>query len=428
MALEVPAPSPTTEGEWQALEYNAKSAFTPSAPISRAGMLAGRKAEIERLIDAVLETGRHAVIFGERGVGKTSLANTFHQMIAGVGEDVIQPIRKQVSPEDTFSSLWLKVFREFKHQFTEDIGYGREQTQEVSASDLYANGILPDDVIRELFRASNRTTPVVIFDEFDGLNDSSAKALMSHTIKAITDSGVSATVVLVGVAEDVDTLIAEHRSVERNISEIKMPRMETDELNEILNSRLPRLGLKVESDARWKIVTLSRGLPEYVHALGRDAAVEAVRARRLLIKEGDVDKAIESFLQLSDQTLNNKYHRATDSNNSKALYRHVLLACALVRPDNNGRFAAKDVAQPLAGILGQRVGIDKFQSHLTAFSSEQRGTVLERTGKPRAYKYRFYEPKMQPYVIMQGIRDGMVSKEAMEILASPEQPRLSTDF
>jgi len=72
---------------------------------------------------------------------------------------------------------------------------------------------------------------------------------------------VRATIVLVGVADDINTLVEEHQSVTRNLSEIKMPRMSKDELNEILSRRYARVGMTIDGDARWKIVTLSRAFP-----------------------------------------------------------------------------------------------------------------------------------------------------------------------
>ena len=276
--------------------------------------------------------------------------------------------------------------------------------------------------------ATDNSLPVIIFDEFDFIKDDTTKTLMSHTIKALSDSGNRATVVLVGVAEDINTLVSEHQSVERNIAEIKMPRMSNDEMNEILDKRLISLNIRLEGDARWKIVTLARGLPEYVQALGRDSAIHALRSRRMVVKKEDVDEAITIALQHSDQSARNSYKLAVSSNNSKALHRQALLACALAKTDDEGKFAAKDVVEPMTRVIGYKVAIDKFQSHLTVFSDPVRGQILEKSGKPRAFKYRFREPKMQPYVIMQGIANGMVSQNAMEKLSSPEQPKFSSEF
>ncbi len=416
------------EQDWQALEFRVRTLFTPAAPIGEAELFAGRRTQIQRLFNAIAETGRHAVLFGERGVGKTSLANVFHELVSTGEDNPLLPIKKQAGPRDTFTALWRKVFRDMNFEIKRKGDYGNDRVEAGSLADLYPNEITPDDVIREVRRFSESGHPVIIFDEFDKLEETETKKLMSHTIKALSDTGIRATIILVGVADDINTLVAEHQSVTRNIAEIKMPRMSKEELNVILNSRYQIVGMKIEGDARWKIVTLSRGLPEFVHALGRGAALHAISNRRIAINERDVDIAINETLDQSDQSANAAYKLAIDSNKKNALYRQVLVACAITKSDDEGKFAAKDVVEPLTGILGKKVEIAGFQSHLAAFCTEERGFVLERHGKERAYKYRFREPKMQPYVIMQGIAKGDVGREALATLSAPEQPRLSNEF
>lgn len=51
------------------------SAFQPRSPISDLSLFAGRWDQIVAIVDAIAQTGLHVVLFGERGIGKTSLAN-----------------------------------------------------------------------------------------------------------------------------------------------------------------------------------------------------------------------------------------------------------------------------------------------------------------------------------------------------------------
>jgi transcriptional regulator with AAA-type ATPase domain len=60
----------------------AGDAFSPSAPISRVTLFAGRDNQIMRCIDIVYRRGQHGIIFGERGVGKTSFANLIADFIS----------------------------------------------------------------------------------------------------------------------------------------------------------------------------------------------------------------------------------------------------------------------------------------------------------------------------------------------------------
>ena len=49
--------------------------FTPGAPVDRFALFAGRTPQIMSVVDAINQRGQHVVLYGERGVGKTSLAN-----------------------------------------------------------------------------------------------------------------------------------------------------------------------------------------------------------------------------------------------------------------------------------------------------------------------------------------------------------------
>ena|ERR1700728_4068959 len=60
-----------------------KTIFRPSSPIDDRELFRGRTDELSRVIGAVQELGQHAVIYGERGIGKTSL-RIWHEIRSGV--------------------------------------------------------------------------------------------------------------------------------------------------------------------------------------------------------------------------------------------------------------------------------------------------------------------------------------------------------
>src|ERR1700730_12633278 len=140
---------PKTDEDWVALDYEVTALFSPAAQINEADLGAGRQQKIHRLLGAVSETGRHAVLFGERGVGKTSLANVFHELISDGKSTFLMPIKKQSSPVDTYSSLWRKVFREIMIETPRKGDYGNEDIERSSIAELYPDEIIPDDVVRE---------------------------------------------------------------------------------------------------------------------------------------------------------------------------------------------------------------------------------------------------------------------------------------
>lgn len=333
---------PSPKQDWRYLDFEARQLFSPAAPINAADLFAGRREEIKRFIAAIAERGRHVILYGERGVGKTSLASIFHFLLSESTQLI--HIRKQASPDDNYTSLWRKVFRDLTYTTYENIGYGNKKANIKSVADLYPDTIISDDVARELQKVQKAT--VIIFDEFDKITDISTKKLMSHTIKLLSDLGINPTIVIVGVADDINTIVDEHESVKRNLEEIKMPRMTKEELIEILSERLPRLHLGIDKAAQSKIVNLSRGLPEYVHSLGKYASINAISHKKKVIDEKDVDVAIENVLHQSDQSSSNIFRKAIQSNKKNTLYEAVLFACALADTDDEGKFVANSLIAP----------------------------------------------------------------------------------
>lgn len=405
---------PVDATDWDALRFEANELFTPSAPIAIADLFAGRQSHIGRLVDVVSERGRHAIIYGEPGVGKTSIAQVLRYVIP-VRTSSIRYVRKAAFSSDDFSSLWLSVFRE--------LSFIHEGKQHV-VSELYQNGITPADVVRELSMFSENDIPIIVIDEYNLVSDSSTSKLMAETIKAVSDAGLKATIVIVGISDNVSDLVAGHESIGRCSEEILMPRMTNDEMRDVIEGRIRRLGMNIEADAKWKIINLSKGLPAFAHGLGKAAVSAAIANRRKTIREADVDAAIDDILNSSWNTLRTEYEVATHSNQEKARYKQILTACALAQSDEIGYFIPKQVQEPLSAILHRPIGIDGFNDNLKDFTEPKRGKVLQRRGQARIYRYRFRNPAMQPYVIMRGIQEGLIGEDARSALSAPEQPTL----
>jgi len=87
-------------------------AFTPGAPIDREDLFAGRKKQRERLIGTIFQKGQHAILFGERGVGKTSLANTIFDFLVLMGQFKYQRARVNCSETLEFADIWKSVFKQ----------------------------------------------------------------------------------------------------------------------------------------------------------------------------------------------------------------------------------------------------------------------------------------------------------------------------
>lgn len=407
-----------TSEDWQALRFETGQIFTPSAPIGVAELFAGRTDQISQLLDAVSERGRHCIVYGEPGVGKTSLVQILRYFVPRKVSTVYN-IRKSVFSNDTYSTIWIDIFRQVK--FYADSGEGQKL---YSVSDLYKDGVTPSDVVRELSNFSGNDIPIIIIDEFNLIADQATSRLMAETIKTVSDDGINVTIIIVGVSDTVEKLIEGHASIARCTEEVLMPRMSNMEMQDLLEKRISKLGMKISGDAKWKIINLSKGLPAFGHALGKCAAFSAIDSQRLDIGDYDVDVAIHAVISSSQNTLKNDFEFATRSNQERARFRQILTACALAKTDESGYFTAKQVQAPLADILRKPIGFDGFNPNLKELASDKRGNVLQQIGSERIYRYRFTNPAMQPFVIMKGIQDGLLDEKAKQALLVAEQSDL----
>ncbi len=407
-----------TEDDWKALRFHVTELFTPSSPVSTTELFAGRSKEIGRMADTIAERGRHGILYGEPGVGKTSLAKLLQYFIP-TGPKNVQYIRKAVTSNDTFTSIWGDIFKKIKFSAIRD-----GIRQEYTVDDLYPNEITPTDVVNELNDFGESTIPIIVIDEFQQLADSEAARLMSETVKSVSDEGLIATIVVVGVGDSVDELVQGHGSIIRCSEEVLMPRMTVTEIKELLEIRSKQLDMPIHGDALWKIISLSKGLPSFAHALGRASFYTSIENRRKSVNENDVDAGILATIESSQYTLKSAYETATNSNHAKATFKQLITACALAKPDPSGWFTPKDIEEPFSGIMKQRRTIEHFNDKLKDFASEKRGCILDMKGMDRNFRFRFAQPAMQPFVLMKGIEAGLIDQDAMNALSSKEQGEL----
>ncbi len=78
--------------------------FSPATPIRDVTAFYGRKSEVTRLNEVVAEAGMHATLYGERGIGKTSLMNIVAQKNPNC-----HFVKLTCTEQHGFSNLWRNV-------------------------------------------------------------------------------------------------------------------------------------------------------------------------------------------------------------------------------------------------------------------------------------------------------------------------------
>lgn len=409
--------------DWQALFGEVARVFTPNSPVSVLEIFAGRDNQVTRILDVIMQPGQHVVLFGERGVGKTSLANLLSEWLVVRDPNEVRPIaspRINCTSQDTFDGVWLRVLDKIEltdtqrsalgfHGTDEDVSRTGEALLDVAyrSDNEDRRPITPEVVRKFLERLAHYCIPIIVIDEFDRLPDDPRRTF-ADLVKMLSDFEVHATVVLVGVSETVDGLLRDHESVNRALVQVKMPRMDRQEIRDILLKGLGRLEMTMEEAGLRRIAAISQGLPYYAHLLGKHAVRAALKEKTKHVTLDHIRRAVQQATTDAQASIQKAYQDAIRSPQKANLFAPVLLACAMADCDEMGYFKAADVREPLRQITGKDYDIPNFAQHLREFSSQVRGDILRVIGEKRRLSYHFRDPLMQPFIIMQGHLDGML--------------------
>jgi hypothetical protein len=382
------------------------TSFTPGAPIDSKDLFAGRTKQRDRVMGTIFQKGQHAILFGERGVGKTSLANTLFDFLVFMGKFKYQRARVNCTEDTEFGALWRSVFKQLTFE-AENIS--------LTLEDALPDNPTPEN-IKETFQLLDCPS-IVVIDELDRLSEPRIETQLADTIKTLSDNAIDTTLILVGVGDTINQLIGEHESIQRALVQVPMQRMSKGELLEIIDKGLSKCeGMTIDRYVRERIADYSHGLPFYTHLLTQEAALNAVGHERTFISLFDLEYAVQQAVDTQLESMLTAYNRAVSAPRGTN-YKAVLLACALALKNEQRLFFARDVMEPLKCITGKQYKVPAFAKHLKDFCEDAHGHILDRRGPPRKVQYRFIAPLMEPYVILRGLAENLI-KEGQLVPAS----------
>ncbi len=393
---------PISEEDWFSKWIEISELFSPAHPVQEAQLFAGRLNQLERLVAAVFQRGQHIIVYGERGVGKTSLINTFKLKLFPKSSRV-KFFSTGCFKGDDFVKIWERAMSD--NQFPNG-DYAFDEIDDT---------LTPDSLAKAITKFGHNIQPVFIFDEFDRIEDKDTKLRMAETIKLLSDWSANATIVIVGIGRTIQDLLYEHESVKRAAKQIGMPRMKPEEQKETVLVRLKRAGMSIQDEALDQIVILARGMPGYAHLLGMYSAKVAIHNRTLDITEEHLYESLPICLEESGESTRQSYAKAVQSSKPNNQFKEVLLACALAEQDEFGGFTMAALRKPIKEILKEEKDIPAFSRHLNAFCQEKRGNILQKEGTPKNYKFHFVDPIMQSYIITRGLAEKSIKYKTAEI-------------
>ncbi len=392
---------------WENKKEKLHDFYSPSAPINSENLFSGRSDQLKNIHGAVSEKGLHIVLYGERGVGKTSLANIVEQRYKKA-----ITVKITCNSASSIAGLWKNVFNkipiDYKYKKTIGFSTGEKSKPCIDEITKIADLIDPNAVIKideitgylEYLKGIS-TNFLIIFDEFDQITTSSIIHGFSNIMKYLSDNIINVTVMIVGIGNVITDLIGEHESIERCITQIPLGRMSDEELGEIVVNATKELDMEIETNVLKKIVAYSSGFPHYTHLLGKYSTRVCLDSRKLYIKSIHFKNAMIEAIENVNESIRITFQKAILSAKSDTLFEKVLYACALVETDEYGTFRATDLEAVLENEFQESRKIQAFQYHLGKFCTNERGKVLERItlGKAKT-RYRIKNPLVKAFILL----------------------------
>lgn len=393
------------------LDYLARcrQAFTPFAPIELPDFFAGRAHVIEDIRGELEAPGRQVAIYGERGVGKTSLAMLLYFFARYDDEHVnIFRCHDAAAFDDICISLLSDAGADLKldEAQTETGRTGEARLGPLSGSvsrratmtyrPLGDSHVITPSRMLHSFRQSRG---LLIVDEFDRIKDAQTKTRMAEMIKHFSDARSDTKIVVVGVAETLNDLIGQHESLSRSLAQIGLKRMDEPELADIIVRGSQRTGVKFHPSVTRRIVLLADGFPHFVHLLCLYASLyagECLQADNQAmpqVTEREYHLGLKSAIAKSEHSLQEAYGSATITTRRKSdIYELTIRAMAL---SDERDVQVRELARHASWFTKDELRPEKFSNALGELIKEERGRILT---KVRDGYYKFTNPLMRPYV------------------------------
>lgn len=383
--------------------YELDSVFSPSAPIKSKDLFSGRLYQIARLFDAITQKGEHVVIYGERGVGKTSLAN----IIPEINMIDVSSIKVTCSKSDNFIGIWKRVLQKLKISHNKlPVGFNtQENIIEQSLNEMINDTKINPGTVLNLLSQINENV-VLIFDEYDSIMNPKVKAQFADIIKDLSDNNEKITIIIVGIGYNVSELIGDHKSLERCLKQIQIPRMSNRELEEIILKGLQKLKLKITDNAKQLIINYSIGFPHFTHLLTKYSAKTALTNESLLISRLHFNYAMTEVLENTNHSIKGAYYRAISTNMRESKFEGVVAACTMAPVGDQGDFKITDVVDKYSKIIGREAKRQEIIYNLGKLCQSERGELLEKVGKGF---YRFKNPLVKAFIRLKLYHEGKLN-------------------
>lgn len=411
--------------------------YTPGKlPLAPTNVYAPRtRDDAQRKLGKTLERGLVPLIFGEYGVGKTSMARYLRRAEEAAGRlvhiesvagksmaDVLSQClekvgftvqRKRVTSSATQAGIeqsaqakagigWLEALVGSKRTRSQSDGHIREE--EVVVTSPTSSRVL---------EVCEQNSLVLLIDELHKASDNFAEEL-SNFLKAYGNANCRAfKIILLGTASEATKLVTIDPGIDRLITEIHLKSMDATESRYVVQEGMKALAIGIDDADVAKLVDVCVGSPNILQYLCLECAEAAWDRRPRRIGTTDVASSLREYVESREARLYRTYMSAVENKGEKRYRRRILNAMAQCEDEY---VTMEQIRATVSAELGEDVPSTALSGPLRELKEPKFGPVLQDVSRPdasgRLANYTvFVDPTLKAFVRLLARKNAVMGSE-----------------
>lgn len=399
--------------------------FVPGQLPIRPNNVYASRGETEIDLRQSLERKQIPLVFGEYGVGKTSLARFIVRGVESEGKLVNIESAANKDLADVFKACLEQVgYRVEKKQTlstsktttTEAAGKSNFGDAEITAK--LVNSKSASKIIESEYAVSSPTDSgfIKICEEFgvvliiDELHNASAefRGDLAVFLKAYSNSNcLRFKIILLGTSSDASDLVDLDRGIDRKIQEFPIPSMNDKESRYVITAGMKSLGIEIPESLVIRLISLSVGSPDILQFLCLESAEAAIRDGRENITEANINYSVERLVKNRSRRLYDKYTKVIEQVGQAKFRKQILRAMA---ESTNDYVSMEEISEKVSNYLGRDIPSTSLSGPLRDLKSKDYEEILKdvrRTSGQRVHNLSaFKDPSMKAFIRLMAIKDG----------------------
>ncbi|MDP3332674.1 MAG: AAA family ATPase [Methylococcaceae bacterium] len=356
------------------------------------------------------------MVYGDRGVGKTSLAKTTCKLLL---HEILKGglfVEKRCDSQDSFASIVQAALIEAKVDISTrektlthneggdaqlSVGIAKASLSSKSEHKTTANHLTNTNSPSWVAEKLKDCKGIFLIDEVDAIPSLEDKKKIAELIKLLSDFDSEFKLVVVGIATTGSELTAGHPSVERCLKEVQLKRMSDDGIKKIILNGMKQIDLIIGDEIADKIVDISAGFPHFTHLVCLKCAEIALVKKIRHINFEILKQALVESVKDSEGVLKHAYDSTIRLLSKPQDYKILLLAAAYCKIPE---FRSSELKDKLVESYSINIDSQVISRRLASLVKIKNGSaIISRSARGC---FRFIDPRMPSFIKMSsGVED-----------------------